>query len=97
MSKLLDDFVGAIPQHPHVNARVSGMLQLIAERIVAANGDPVRLSDLAAVLREDPDAVGVAVAKDPPEAAQPQPQPEPAEPADPPLTSGAAASDPPLV
>jgi hypothetical protein len=66
-NKMYDDFMQeAASGHPKVASRVSSLVSTIADRIVACNGDAVKLSDLATVLRMDPDSIGATVATDPP-------------------------------
>lgn len=70
MSKLLlDQLITDVPAHPHVEARVKGLLDAIADRVDETAGDPVRVSDLSSILRQDPDAIAAAVLKNPPEPA----------------------------
>lgn len=61
MSKLHDEFVADIGRSESVDDNVHSLLESIADRIDACNGNRVKLSDLATVLREDHLAVSSAV------------------------------------
>ena len=63
MSKLHDDLIAEVGTSENVNDNVHALLNTIADRIDACHGNQVKLSDLATILREDPQAVSVAVQK----------------------------------
>jgi hypothetical protein len=61
MSKLHDDLINEVEPHETADDSVRGLLLAIADRIEGCNGSMVKLSDLCAVLREDPDKVSKAI------------------------------------
>lgn len=63
MSKLHDELIGEIGPWESVDENVHSLMNAIADRIDACNGNRVRLSDLSTILREDPAAVSAAVQK----------------------------------
>jgi hypothetical protein len=60
-SKLHDDLVNEVEPLESPEASVAGLMHAIADRIEGCHGNVVKLSDLATVLRENPEAVGKAV------------------------------------
>lgn len=63
MSKLHDEFIAGIGTSASVDDNVHAMLNSIADRIDECGGNRVKLSDLATILRENPQAVSVAIQK----------------------------------
>lgn len=61
MSKLHDDLINEVEPHENAEESVKGLLLGIADRIEACHGNVVKLSDLATILREDPDKMSKAV------------------------------------
>lgn len=60
-SKLHDDLVNEVEPHESAEESIKWLCLGIADRIEGCHGSVVKLSDLATVLRENPDAVGSAV------------------------------------
>lgn len=60
-SKLHDDLVNEVEALESPEESVKSLCLAIADRIEACHGNVVKLSDLATVLRENPEAVGKAV------------------------------------
>lgn len=61
MSKLHDDLLNEVEPHESADESVKALLLGIADRIEGCNGNAVKLSDLATILREDPEKVSQAV------------------------------------
>ena len=61
MSKLHDELLSEIGPWENVDDNVESLMNAIADRIDACNGNRVKLSDLATILREDPKKVSGAV------------------------------------
>lgn len=61
MSKLHDDLINEVEPHETAEDSVNGLLLGIADRIEACHGNTVKLSDLATILREDPQKLSKAV------------------------------------
>lgn len=68
MSKLHDDLINEVEPAETPEDSVNALLLGIADRIEACHGNPVKLSDLCTVLREDPPKVGRAVINNTPAA-----------------------------
>lgn len=60
-SKLHDDFVNEIESLDDVETSVAALVNALADRIEASHGNPVKLTDLKTVLREDPGKIAKAV------------------------------------
>lgn len=60
-SKLHDDLVNEVEPLESPEESVASLMNAIARRIEGCDGNKVKLSDLATVLRENPEAVGKAV------------------------------------
>lgn len=60
-SKLHDDLVNEIEPHEDVKSSIASLVDALADRIEASAGNPVKLTDLKTVLREDPGKVAKAV------------------------------------
>lgn len=61
MSKLHNDLLNEVEPHESAEKSVKSLLLGIADRIEGCNGNVVKLSDLATILREDPEKVAQAV------------------------------------
>jgi hypothetical protein len=61
MSKLHDDLINEVEPGENYEESVSALMLGIADRIEGCNGNRVKLSDLCAILREDPEKVAKAV------------------------------------
>jgi hypothetical protein len=59
-SKLHDDLVNEIEPQNNADDSIKALCLAIADRIEACHGSAVKLTDLATVLRENPEAVGAA-------------------------------------
>lgn len=60
-SKLHDDLVNEVEPLETPEESIKSLMLAVADRIEGCNGNLVKLSDLATVLRENPEAVGKAV------------------------------------
>jgi hypothetical protein len=70
-SKLHDDLVNEVEPLDSPEGSVAALMLAIANRIEGCAGSKVKLSDLATVLRENPEAVGKAVLANTPAAKTP--------------------------
>jgi hypothetical protein len=61
MSRLHDELVAEVEPHENVQDAIKALSNAIADRIEACHGNPVRLTDLKSILREDPAKVARAV------------------------------------
>lgn len=68
MSKLHNDLLNEVEPHESADESVKALLLGIADRIEGCNGNAVKLSDLATILREDPEKVAKAVLANTPDA-----------------------------
>lgn len=73
-SKLHDDLMAEVGPWENVEENVTSLMNAIADRIDACNGNRVKLSDLSTVLRENPKAVSETVLKLAPVHVAPAPQ-----------------------
>lgn len=60
-SKLHDDLVNQVEPLEDVKGSIAALVDAVADRLEACGGDPVKLTDLKTVLREDPEKVADAV------------------------------------
>jgi hypothetical protein len=61
MSKLHDDLINEVESNESVAEGVDSLMRAIADRIEGCNANPVKLSDLCTILREDPAKVADAL------------------------------------
>lgn len=61
MSKLHDDLINEVESSESVAEGVDSLMRAIADRIEGCNANPVKLSDLCTILREDPGKVADAL------------------------------------
>jgi len=61
MSKLHDDLINEVESSQSVAEGVDSLMRAIADRIEGCNGNKVKLSDLATILREDTNKVSDAL------------------------------------
>jgi hypothetical protein len=68
MSKLHDDLIAEIEPNENVQESIDAAFRAIADRIEGCHGNPVKLSDLCSILREDTTKVANAVVANTPAA-----------------------------